>query len=201
MKSAGYRGKRALDLALVGIFLVPAILVGLTCALMIKLTSRGPVLFRQERIGLNGRMFRVFKFRSMTHDAKGNPVFPDASRITHVGRVLRRYSLDELPQLINVIRGEMSIVGPRPTLPYQVARYTEEQRRRLTVRPGITGLAQLRGRNTIVWAERIEHDLEYIRCQSPLMDLKLVWQSLLAACVGSGVEGHPTDDRLAKPPE
>jgi undecaprenyl phosphate N,N'-diacetylbacillosamine 1-phosphate transferase len=137
----------------------------------------------------------------MIHDPAGNPLFPEGERITALGRILRRYSLDELPQLINVIKGEMSVVGPRPTLPYQVARYTQVQRRRLLVRPGITGLAQIRGRNSIEWNERIEHDLEYIDRQSPWLDMKIIWRSLISVLSGIGLDGHPTDDFLAKPPD
>ncbi|MDZ7733079.1 MAG: sugar transferase [Acidimicrobiia bacterium] len=113
--------------------------------------------------------------------------------------MLRRASLDELPQLLNVVRGEMSIVGPRPTLAYQVERYTDEQRRRLDVRPGLTGLAQIRGRNTIEWSERIEHDLEYVDRQSPALDASIILRTAPALLRASGVEGHPTDDRLAMP--
>jgi lipopolysaccharide/colanic/teichoic acid biosynthesis glycosyltransferase len=131
-----YRGKRAFDLLLTAIVAVPAAVIGGVAALAIRATSPGPVFFRQERIGMGGRPFVVWKFRTMVHG--DNPTFPDASRITTVGRILRRLSLDELPQLINVARGEMSIVGPRPTLAYQVERYDDEQRRRLAVRPGLT---------------------------------------------------------------
>src|SRR4051794_1322040 len=120
--SGSYRGKRAGDLALLALLALPALVVGAACALLIKLPSRGPVFFRQERVGLNGRRFRVVKFRTMVDDPVGNPIFPDPDRITVVGRWLRRLSLDELPQLINVGAGDMSIVGPRPTLAYQVER-------------------------------------------------------------------------------
>jgi lipopolysaccharide/colanic/teichoic acid biosynthesis glycosyltransferase len=195
---SSYCGKRVFDVACLAIALVPSLFVGGLCALAIRVSSTGPIFFRQERIGLGGRSFRVFKFRSMVHNPQGNPLFPDPNCITPVGRVLRRLSLDELPQLINVARGEMSIVGPRPTLPYQVARYSATQRTRLNVRPGITGLAQVRGRNEISWSERIRHDLEYIRHQSVAMDIRLIARSLLAVFKGSGVEGHPRDDALAK---
>jgi lipopolysaccharide/colanic/teichoic acid biosynthesis glycosyltransferase len=191
-----YRGKRAVDLALLAVLALPALLLGAVCALAIKVDDRGPAFFRQERVGRGGETFRVVKFRTMRHDA-ANPVFPDASRITRVGRVLRRLSLDELPQLLNVLRGEMSVVGPRPTLAYQVERYTPEQRRRLAVRPGLTGLAQVRGRNAIAWADRIALDLVYLDRQSPFYDLYLVLRSA-GAVFGGGVEGHPTDDPIAR---
>ncbi|MCX7620330.1 MAG: sugar transferase [Acidimicrobiales bacterium] len=191
-----YRGKRAVDLLLLAGVAVPAAVIGAVCAVAVKLTSKGPVLFRQERVGMGGQPFTVFKFRTMVH--ADNPIFPDASRITTVGRWLRRFSLDELPQLINVARGEMSIVGPRPTLQYQVDRYDDRQRLRLSVRPGLTGLAQVRGRNSLQWQQRIEYDLEYVRTQSLLVDLRIVLATFKPLVTGEGTEGHPTDDPLAK---
>ena len=129
MAERPYRGKRALDLVLLLLVAVPAILIGIPCGLAVALTSPGGAFFRQDRVGMNGRTISVWKFRTMV--AGDNPIFPDASRITTVGKVLRRTSLDELPQLINVAIGEMSVVGPRPTLQYQVDRYDDHQRRRL----------------------------------------------------------------------
>ena len=143
----------------------------------------------------------VWKFRTMVHDGNENPVHPDAKRITSAGRVLRRASLDELPQLINVVRGEMSVVGPRPTLRYQVDRYDDHQLGRLAVRPGLTGLAQVRGRNASTWPERIELDLEYVERQSPWFDVQLLLKTVGALVSGSGIEGHPLDDPIARPEE
>lgn len=194
--TGAYEGKRVADLLLLAIIALPAALIGALCALAIKLTSKGPVLFRQERVGQRGETFEIIKFRTM-HQGD-NPIFPDASRITRVGGLLRRLSLDELPELINVVKGEMSIVGPRPTLPYQVERYDDRQRLRLAVRPGLTGLAQIRGRNRLAWSDRIELDLEYVERQSPWLDLKVLALSVVAVLRGSGVEGHPTDDPLAR---
>lgn len=191
-----YRSKRIVDLALLVLVTLPAIVAGLLVAVAVKLTSRGPVLFRQERIGRNGKPFHILKFRTMV-DAD-NPVFPDASRITRVGSFLRRTSLDEIPELINVARGEMSFVGPRPTLRYQVDRYDARQRGRLRVPPGITGLAQVRGRNELPWSARIELDLEYVSRQSLALDLKILARTAVAVLRGSGVEGHPADDPLAR---
>lgn len=188
---------RALDLVVLGVVGLPAALVGAVCALAIRLTSPGPVLFRQERIGLHGRPFVVLKFRTMFDGP--NPIFPDASRITPVGRFLRRFSLDELPQLVNVARGEMSIVGPRPTLAYQVERYDDHQRRRLEVRPGLTGLAQVSGRNALTWAERIEFDVRYVDQRSLRLDLAILARTARALLSGEGVEGHPTHDALSAP--
>ena len=196
-RSGPYTGKRAVDLTLVALIALPALVIGALSALAVRLTSKGPVLFRQERVGFDGQPFALVKFRTMV--AGANPVFPDAGRITRVGRLLRRLSFDEIPQLLNVARGEMSIIGPRPTLAYQVERYDEEQLRRLSVRPGVAGWAQLKGRNEIPWAERIQLDLEYIdHVQSPLADLRILVRSMLAALRGGGVDGHPADDPLAR---
>jgi lipopolysaccharide/colanic/teichoic acid biosynthesis glycosyltransferase len=191
-----YPGKRLLDLAILAAVAVPAGTVGAVCALAVKATSRGPVLFRQERIGRDGRPFTMLKFRTMV-EAADNPIFPDPTRITPIGRWMRRTSLDEIPQLINVARGEMSIVGPRPTLAYQVDRYDDRQRGRLAVNPGLTGLAQVLGRNQIGWAERIELDLEYIGRQSPGLDIEIVWRTGGQLLRGRGSEGHPRDDPIA----
>ena len=193
-RSGPYRGKRVVDLVILAIVAGPALAVGAVCAVAVKLTSRGPVFFRQERIGRDEVPFTVWKFRSMV--VGDNPVIPDPSRITRAGVWLRRLSLDELPQLINVATGDMSIVGPRPTLAYQVERYTEHQRRRLVVRPGLTGLAQVRGRNALEWSERIEHDLDYVDSQSVRTDLRILLATFSVVASGEGAEGHPTDDPL-----
>jgi lipopolysaccharide/colanic/teichoic acid biosynthesis glycosyltransferase len=174
-------------------------LVGAVAAVAIRVSSRGPVLFRQERVGRDGELFEVLKFRTMVHRDEPNPLIPDPDRITLVGGLLRRFSLDELPQLVNVARGEMSIVGPRPTLAYQVERYSERERERLRVRPGLTGLAQLNGRNAIPWPERIGYDLEYVDHQSPAMDAMLILRTFSSVLAGGGVEGHPIDDPLSSP--
>lgn len=190
-----YGAKRLLDLFVMGIVAFPAAIVGLICALAVRLTSRGPILFRQERVGRGGVSFEALKFRTMIDG--DNPVFPDATRITSAGRWLRRFSLDELPQLINVARGEMSIIGPRPTLAYQAERYSDRQRLRLAVRPGLTGLAQVNGRNTLDWSARIEYDIEYVQRQSLWLDLSILARTVTAVLTGYGAEGHPTDDPMA----
>lgn len=194
-----YRGKRLVDLAILAVVAVPALVVGSVCALAVALTSPGGIFFRQERVGMGGRTFRVWKFRTMV--AGDNPIFPDATRITPVGRVLRRLSLDELPQLINVAVGDMSVVGPRPTLAYQVERYDDHQRRRLAVRPGLTGLAQVNGRNALSWSDRIDYDVRYVEEQSPALDARILVRTVGAMLSGEGVEGHPTDDPLAALPD
>lgn len=193
------RNQRLLDLAILAVVAVPVSVVGLVCAAAVRLTSKGPILFRQERVGLDGQPFTVLKFRTMIDEP--NPIFPDASRITSAGRVLRRFSLDELPQLINVAKGEMSVIGPRPTLAYQVERYDDRQRRRLEVRPGLTGLAQVSGRNALSWPERIELDVQYVEEQSLALDLRILARTARALLSGEGVEGHPLDDELAAPPD
>ena len=199
------RSARVLDLVVLALVAVPALVVGAVCAVAIKLTSPGPVLFRQERVGRDGVPFVAVKFRSML--VGDNPLIPEDDRITSAGRVLRRTSLDELPQLINVARGEMSIVGPRPTLAEQVALYDHRQRQRLAVKPGLTGLAQIRGRNALPWAERIEHDLEYVQTRSLWLDVRILVATVRVVLTGEGVEGHPEDDpflqglRADAPPE
>ena len=192
-----YRGKRLVDLLLLAVVALPALALGAVCAAAVGLTSPGGVFFKQERVGMGGTPFLVWKFRSMV--AGDNPIFPDASRITTVGKVLRRLSLDELPQLINVALGDMSVVGPRPTLAYQVERYDDHQRRRLAVRPGLTGLAPVNGRNSLSWDDRIDFDVTYVETQSVTEDLRIVVKTFSTLLTGEGVEGHPTDDPLAAP--
>jgi lipopolysaccharide/colanic/teichoic acid biosynthesis glycosyltransferase len=158
-------------------------------ALAVKLTDGGPVLFRQQRVGRDGSDFELLKLRTMIVGAEGKgagfAIDRGDPRITRVGRLLRRASIDELPQLWNVLRGDMSIVGPRPTLRYQVDRYTEHQRRRLAVRPGLTGWAQVHGRAELPWAERIELDVWYVEHRSPVLDLKILLRTPLALFGGT----------------
>jgi sugar transferase EpsL len=194
-----YRGKRAFDLALVVVAAIPALVIGAVCAVAVRCTSRGPVLFRQERVGRLGQTFALLKFRSMLHSTTPNPMVPDPDRITAVGRVLRRTGLDELPQLLNVARGQMSIVGPRPTLAYQVERYTPEQRVRLVARPGLTGLAQVHGRNALDWDARIALDLEYVAAPTWRGDLAILVRTVGVVVTGSGSGGHSEDDPIAAP--
>jgi undecaprenyl phosphate N,N'-diacetylbacillosamine 1-phosphate transferase len=152
------------------------------CALAIKLEDRGPIFFRQERIGCGGAPFKVWKFRTMIPDAQSvglkHTVAVDDERITRVGRVLRNFGLDELPQLLNVLMGEMSLVGPRPTLAYQVEAYSDFQRRRLETKPGITSLAVVSGRNALSWEERIKLDVWYIDHGSLRLDLSILFRTL-----------------------
>lgn len=169
---------RALDIAAAGIGLVVASPLLAASALAVKLDGGGPVIYRQARVGKKGEDFELLKLRTMVVGAEtqgaGFAVDRGDARITRAGRILRRLSLDELPQLWNVVRGEMSLVGPRPTLRYQVEQYDERQRRRLEVRPGITGWAQIHGRATLPWAERIELDVWYVEHRSPGVDLRIL---------------------------
>ena len=158
-------------------------------ALAIKLEDRGPVFYRQRRVGLHGREFELLKLRTMVVGAEtqgtGFAVNEGDPRITRVGRVLWRLSIDELPQLWNVARGDMSMIGPRPTLAYQVERYTPRQRRRLDVKPGITGWAQIHGRARLPWEERIELDVWYVEHRTPWLDLKILARTPLALFGGT----------------
>ena len=179
---------RLADVALAGTGLVLASPLLAAAAVAAKLEDSGPVLYRQTRVGRDGVDFQLLKLRTMVVGAEtqgaGYAVDRGDSRITRVGRILRRASIDELPQLWNVLRGEMSIVGPRPTLRYQVERYDERQRRRLDVRPGLTGWAQVHGRASLPWAERIELDVWYVQHRSPLLDAKILLRTPLALLGG-----------------
>jgi undecaprenyl phosphate N,N'-diacetylbacillosamine 1-phosphate transferase len=171
-------GKRVFDIVLTVLALTILSPVLCLIAALVKLTSRGPVLYVQERIGKDSVPFRFIKFRTMVLGAEkqgaGILCLKNDPRVTRLGRVLRRYSLDELPQIFNVLRGDMSLIGPRPGLAYQVKEYTPLQRRRLTVLPGISGWAQVNGRNAITWDERIRRDLEYIDLISFAMDMRIL---------------------------
>ena len=157
----------------------------------IRLESKGGPIYRQRRVGRDGHEFDVLKLRTMVDGAErigaGLAVNVGDTRITRVGKLLRRTSLDELPNLVNVLRGEMSIVGPRPTLPHQVAQYTARERGRLAIRPGITGWAQVNGRTSLPWAQRIELDLWYIQHRTWRLDLRILWRSARQVVVGEGL--------------
>jgi lipopolysaccharide/colanic/teichoic acid biosynthesis glycosyltransferase len=183
-----YRGaKRALDLVGSSVLLVVlAPLLGVVAA-CIWLDDGRPVLFTQTRIGKEGAPFRVFKFRTLTTGPK-DPTRPD-DYTTRVGGWLRRWALDEWPQLWNVLRGEMSLVGPRPTLPDQVERYGSYERIRLQVRPGLTGWAQIHGRNALSWPERIDLDVWYVRNRSLALDLRILARTPVVLLAGTGVSG------------
>jgi lipopolysaccharide/colanic/teichoic acid biosynthesis glycosyltransferase len=178
MSPLAERAKRALDVVGAATGLAVGAPVLGAAAVLIKREDGGPVFYRQSRVGQDGRDFHVLKLRTMVMDAErqgaGFAVNDRDPRITRVGDVLRRTSLDELPQLWNVLRGDMSLVGPRPTLRYQVEQYTERQRRRLEVRPGVTGWAQVNGRTSLPWSQRIELDVWYVEHRSLLLDLRIL---------------------------
>ncbi|MGC8979143.1 sugar transferase, partial [Caldisericum sp.] len=171
-------------------------------AILIKLDSKGPVFFLQERVGKDGKIFRVFKFRTMTTDApektKGKYIDKDNPYVTRVGKILRRTGIDELPQLINVLKGEMSLVGPRPTLPYQVAKYNDFQKKRLLMKPGITSWALIHGRNKLTWDERIKYDVWYVENWSFWLDLKILFKTVWVVATGEGLYAERETDDIAK---
>ena len=187
-RTVGYRGKRALDLLLV-IAAAPLWLpVAAAVALLVRRRLGSPVLFRQPRPGLDGRAFTLLKFRTMrdAYDAAGAPL-PDAERLTPFGRWLRSTSLDELPELWNVLRGDMSLVGPRPLLERYLPRYSARHRRRHAVRPGITGLAQVSGRNALGWPERLDLDVVYVERCGPRLDAVILWRTVRAVVGREGI--------------
>ncbi len=182
---------RPLELILTWVTLVVALPVIVVAAILIRLEGGGGAIYRQRRVGLDGAEFEMLKLRTMVPGSDpvgvGTVVTRDDPRVTRVGRWLRRTSLDELPNLINVLRGEMALVGPRPTIPAQVRDYTPRQHRRHEVRPGITGWAQVRGRAGIPWEERIELDIEYVERRSPWLDLRILGRTAWLAATGHGL--------------
>jgi lipopolysaccharide/colanic/teichoic acid biosynthesis glycosyltransferase len=183
--------RRAFDVVVAGSALLVAAPFLALAVVAIRLESRGKAIYRQRRVGKDGRPFDVLKLRTMVTGAErmgaGLAVSEGDTRITRVGRLLRRTSLDEMPNLVNVLRGEMAIVGPRPTVPVQVDRYTERQRGRLAVKPGITGWAQVNGRTELPWDERIELDLWYIEHRSWRLDLRILWLTVRMVFGGHGL--------------
>ncbi|TEU14120.1 MAG: sugar transferase [Anaerolineales bacterium] len=208
----GYQvAKRVVDVALCLLVMPLALPLLAICALAIRLDSPGPVLFVQERVGKGGRRFRMYKFRTMQHnlddsyhraflkafvngqigdDENGGAIYKpiQTSQVTRVGRILRKISLDELPQLINVLRGEMSLIGPRPNVLWEFEEYKGWHNERLEVLPGITGLAQVRGRSGLTFDSIVKYDIEYIERRSLALDLKILWWTLLSVCLGRGAE-------------
>jgi lipopolysaccharide/colanic/teichoic acid biosynthesis glycosyltransferase len=192
--------KRVCDtmVALLGIIVLSPLLLAISVALLVS--SGCTILFLQARVGLNGRTFRIVKFRTMTCDAetqtKGQWITAGNPYVTPSGRFLRRTSLDELPELFNVLRGDMSLVGPRPTLPEQVTAYDVFQHRRLEVRPGITGWAQVNGRNSISWTERIKLDIWYVDHWTPWLDIRILLMTISQVLRQRGVEDTPPPDAI-----
>ncbi len=183
--------RRAIDIVVSASVLLVASPLLVLAALAIRLESRGGAIYRQRRAGLRGHAFEVYKLRTMVtgaeHIGAGLAINEDDPRITRVGELLRRSSLDELPNLLNVLRGEMTLIGPRPTLPVQVEQYSERQRGRLAVKPGITGWAQVNGRASLPWPERIELDLYYIEHRSLALDLRILRRTLAMVLGGHGI--------------
>jgi lipopolysaccharide/colanic/teichoic acid biosynthesis glycosyltransferase len=200
-----YPGKRALDVIVAAVVLAAAAPALGIAAVLIRLETHGHPIYRQRRVGRAGAPFELYKLRTMVSGAEtmGAGLALDAgdSRITRLGAILRRASIDELPNLVNVLRGEMSIVGPRPTVQVQVDRYTERQRGRLSIRPGITGWAQVQGRASLPWPERIELDLWYIEHQSLVLDLRVLWLTARMVFTGHGLYRGETGGWRDGPPD
>lgn len=181
-------GKRAIDAAVSAGAVVVLSPVLAATALAVRIALGSPVVFRQERPGLNGELFELYKFRTMTDARDGDGrLLPDSDRLTRFGSLLRSTSLDELPGLVNVLRGDMSLVGPRPLRTYYLPLYSSEQARRHQVRPGITGLAQVRGRNSLTWEEKFCLDVEYVDTLSLRLDLRILLETLSAVVARRGI--------------
>ena len=191
--------KRILDfiLSLIALIILSPILLVIAILVRIKLGS--PVIFKQERPGLNEKIFTLYKFRTMTDkkDKEGN-LLPDSERLTRFGKMLRSTSLDELPELINILKGDMSIVGPRPLLVEYLELYNEEQKHRHDVRPGLTGLAQVSGRNSLTWEEKFKEDIQYIENISLIGDIKIILKTVIKVFKREGIsqEGNETIERF-----
>ena len=205
--------KRAFDivvsfLMIVALTVIPVLII---VPIIIKLTSKGPAVFVQERMGKDGKVFNIYKFRTMRlppegtysvdgvlYKPNGELLEPSSTRITKVGAVLRKTSLDELMQLFNILNGTMSFVGPRPTLPYQAQSYSDEQKRRFAMRPGVTGWAQVNGRNGLTWTEKIAFDLEYVDNFSLLFDLKILFKTVAVVLKKEEIAFTKEDSLTAK---
>ncbi|WHY98441.1 sugar transferase [Peribacillus simplex] len=191
--------KRAFELLISCLALISSSLLMLLIVILIRLKLGSPVIFKQERPGLNGKPFYLYKFRTMTDEKDENgDLVPDEKRLTDFGKLLRKLSLDELPQLFNVMKGDVSFVGPRPLLMEYLPLYTSEQARRHDVRPGMTGWAQVNGRNAISWEKKFELDVWYVENQSFLLDMKIIYLTLIKVCKQEAItqEGHVTTQKF-----
>lgn len=189
--------KRFFDFLVAAILIIILLPVYLILYVLIRINMGSPVIFRQERPGLNEKIFTVMKFRSMNSKCDSNgELLPDAQRLTSFGKFLRKSSLDEIPQLFNVLKGDMSFVGPRPLLPRYLPYYTEEEKLRHTVRPGITGLAQINGRNTISWDKKLAYDVEYAKNISLFTDLKIALLTVKKVLIPTELSVTPIGDFL-----
>ena len=195
--------KRTLDLVIASFLIVVTLPVQAIVALMVRINMGSPVLFRQERPGRDGRVFTITKFRTMTEAGTTDRLGSDAERLTRLGRFLRSSSLDELPTQLNVVHGDMSLVGPRPLLVSYLDHYTSQQARRHEVRPGITGLAQVSGRNQLTWAEKFKLDVEYVDRRSLFLDIRILIRTLSIVVRRTGIrhDGHATMDTFTGTPE
>lgn len=197
--------KRCFDIAVSSVLLLVLSPLLLTCAVAIKIDSQGEVFFRQPRLGKNARVFLIFKFRSMINDAAktgcGTLTHANDSRVTSVGRILRKYRLDELPQLINVLKGEMSLVGPRPLLPDYIDRYSDYDKTRMSVLPGMTGWQQINGGSRHSWEERIASDVWYVEHYSLYLDLLILLRTPLVVIKADSVFGADGWQKSGLPPE
>ena len=183
--------KRMFDVVLVLILIVFLLPVYMIVSLLIVITMGSPILFKQKRPGKDGKIFEIYKFRTMTNetDEKGR-LLSDEKRLTKMGKFIRSTSLDELPQLFNVLKGDMSFVGPRPLLVEYLPLYNEKQKKRHNVKPGITGWAQVNGRNSISWEEKFDYDVWYVEHQSFLLDMKILWMTFLKVFDRSGISSN-----------
>lgn len=199
-KKVRYTIKRIMDILISAVTLVALCPFLIVIALIIKLTSSGPVFFIQERIGKDGKSFKLIKFRTMVQGAEkvtqGVHIDKTNPYITKIGRFLRKWSIDEIPELINVLKGEMSLVGPRPTLEYQVRKYNDFQKKRLLVKPGLSGWAQVNGRNAIPWEKRIELDVWYVEHWSLWLDIKILFKTI--GVLFRGDEAPEVEDKIVK---
>lgn len=192
--------KRIIDFIITLIILIILSPLLLFTAVIVRVNLGSPILFKQQRPGLNGNPFYVYKFRTMTNEVdKEGEFLPDSLRMTSIGKLIRRLSLDELPQLFNVLKDDISLVGPRPLLMEYLPLYTTEQNRRHEVRPGITGWAQVNGRNSISWEERFELDVWYVDNQSFWLDIKILFLTVTKVLKSEGIsqEGHATMEKFA----
>lgn len=191
--------KRVIEFLIALAVLIITFPILLIVAVLVRIKLGSPVFFRQARVGLNGEIFEMIKFRTMKniYNADGQ-LLPDYERLTSFGQFLRNLSLDELPQLINVLKGEMSLVGPRPLLVEYLPLYSEEQMKRHNVRPGMTGYAQVNGRNNISWAKKFELDVYYVENFSLVLDLKILWQTVMKVLGQADIsqEGHVTVEKF-----
>ncbi len=194
--------KEVFDKIVSFIVLIVLLPIFLIIAFLIKIDSKGPVFFLQERVGKDRKIFKVFKFRTMTVDApektKGRYIEKSNPYVTRVGKFLRRSGIDELPQLINVLKGEMSLVGPRPTLRYQVEKYNDFQKKRLLMKPGITSWALIHGRNKLTWSEKIEYDVWYVEHWSFWLDIKILFKTVWVVAKGEGLYAERDTDEIAR---